>query len=115
LYIFDSRDLLTLASRLTPDPFPYSYYNAYLNLPETQAAIGAYQNFSTSSTAVGQAFAVTGDDNREAGTIEALRKLLDQGIYVVLFAGDADYKYAPRPFYSTHTNRPLAATGSAAK
>ncbi|EHL01915.1 putative Carboxypeptidase S1 like protein B [Glarea lozoyensis 74030] len=76
---------------LTPDPFPYSYYTSYLNTPELQAAIGAYQNFSTSSNAVYTAFTATGDDNREAGTIEALQKLIKQGINVVLFAGDADY------------------------
>jgi hypothetical protein len=75
-----------------PDPFPYGYYTDYLNTPELQAAIGAYQNFSMSSDAVGTAFAATGDDNREAGTIEALQKLIKQGINVVLFAGDADYK-----------------------
>lgn len=77
---------------LVPDPFPYSYYNAYLNTEKVQEAIGAYQNFSTSSDAVYQAFTATGDDNREAGTVEALRKLVEQGINVILFAGDADYK-----------------------
>ncbi|KAH8658852.1 Alpha/Beta hydrolase protein [Tricladium varicosporioides] len=76
---------------LTPDPFPYSYYNAYLNSPTVQKAIGAYQNFSTSSNAVYTAFTATGDDGRESGTIEAIRKLLDQGVQVMLFAGDADY------------------------
>jgi carboxypeptidase C (cathepsin A) len=74
-----------------PDPFPYEYYVSYLNTPEVQAAIGAYQNFSESSESVSQAFTATGDDNREFGTIEALKKLLDQGIYVFLYAGDADY------------------------
>lgn len=76
-----------------PDPFPYRYYVDYLNTPEVQAAIGAFQNFSESSEAVYQAFTATGDDNREYGTVEALKRLLDQGIYVFLYAGDADYKY----------------------
>ncbi|TVY56338.1 Carboxypeptidase S1-like protein [Lachnellula cervina] len=76
---------------LQPDPFPYAFYVDYLNTPEVQKAIGAYQNYSESSSAVGNAFSVTGDDNREIGTIEALKKLLDQGIYVLLYAGDADY------------------------
>jgi hypothetical protein len=58
-----------------------------------QAAIGAYQNYSESSEAVYQAFTATGDDNRECGTIEALKKLLDQGVYVFLYARDANYKY----------------------
>lgn len=68
------------------------YYVEYLNTPEVQSAIGAYQNFSESSNAVYYAFTATGDDNREAGTIEAIKKLLDQGITVMLYAGDADYK-----------------------
>ncbi|TVY15452.1 Carboxypeptidase S1-like protein, partial [Lachnellula arida] len=76
---------------LQPDPFPYAFYVDYLNTPEVQKAIGAYQNYSESSNTVGNAFSVTGDDNREIGTIEALKKLLDQGIYVLLYAGDADY------------------------
>ncbi|TAQ83628.1 hypothetical protein B7494_g8049 [Chlorociboria aeruginascens] len=76
---------------LTPDPFPYGFYVSYLNTPEVQSAIGAYQNFSESSNAVYVDFTGTGDDNREVGTIEAIRKLLKQGVYVVLYAGDADY------------------------
>lgn len=47
---------------LTPDPFPYSFYTSYLNTPEVQAAIGAYQNFTQSSNAVYNAFTATGDD-----------------------------------------------------
>ncbi|RDL39293.1 uncharacterized protein BP5553_03633 [Venustampulla echinocandica] len=74
-----------------PDPFPYSYYQDYLNTPKVQSAIGAFQNISGSSSAVYNAFTATGDDSRESGTIEALRKLVAQGVNVVLFAGDADY------------------------
>ena len=77
---------------LYPDPFPYSFYPPYLNSPEVQTAIGAYQNFSESSEAVNEAFTSTGDGNRESGTIEALRKLLTQNITVMLYAGDVDYK-----------------------
>ncbi|KAF1845149.1 carboxypeptidase S1 [Cucurbitaria berberidis CBS 394.84] len=76
---------------LTPDPFPYSYYVDYLNTPEVQKAIGAYQNFSESSSTVSSAFTNTGDDDRESGTIEACRKLLDAGVQVMLYYGDADY------------------------
>lgn len=78
---------------LRPDPFPYSFYVAYLNSPKVQAAIGAYQNFSESSNSAYQAFISTGDDNREVGTIEALRKLIKQNATVMLYAGDADYKF----------------------
>ena len=74
---------------LTPDPFPYSYYVEYLNTPEVQSAIGAFQNFSESSGTVSNAFGNTGDDDRESGTIEACRKLLDAGVQVMLYYGDA--------------------------
>jgi carboxypeptidase C (cathepsin A) len=74
---------------LTPDPFPYSYYVKYLNTPEVQKAIGAYQNFSESSSTVGAAFSNTGDDDRESGTIEACRKLLDAGVQLTIYYGDA--------------------------
>lgn len=80
---------------LKPDPFPYSFYVSYLNSPKVQAAIGAYQNFSESSNSVYQAFTATGDDNREIGTIEALRALIKQNVTVMLYAGDADYKFVP--------------------
>jgi carboxypeptidase D len=39
---------------LYPDPFPYSFYVNYLNTPEVQKAIGAYQNFSESNGFVGE-------------------------------------------------------------
>lgn len=74
---------------LTPDPFPYSFYVDYLNRPEVQAAIGAYQNFSEFSGTVGNSFGSTGDDDRESNTIEDVRKLLDDGVQVVMYAGDA--------------------------
>ncbi|KAK6218190.1 holocytochrome c synthase [Pestalotiopsis sp. IQ-011] len=76
---------------LTPDPFPYSFYVDYLNTPEVQAAIGAFQNFSESSNTVYTAFSNTGDDDRESDTIENVRKLLDAGIQVIMYYGDADF------------------------
>ena len=76
---------------LTPDPFPYSFYVDYLNTPTVQAAIGAYVNFSESNNAVSTDFGSTGDDDRESSTIEDVRKLLEQGIAVSLYFGDADY------------------------
>ncbi|KAI1434371.1 alpha/beta-hydrolase [Xylaria sp. CBS 124048] len=77
---------------LVPDPFPYGFYNAYLNTPHVQAGIGAFINF-TSNNVVGEAFDDTGDDGRESGTIEALQALLHHtGITTIaLYAGDADY------------------------
>ncbi|KAI0133877.1 carboxypeptidase S1 [Xylariales sp. AK1849] len=76
---------------LTPDPFPYSFYVDYLNTPEVQAAIGAFQNFSESSETVSSAFGNTGDDDRESGTIEAVRQLLEAGVQVTMYYGDADF------------------------
>jgi len=76
---------------LQPDPFPYLFYVQYLNTPEVQSAIGAYQNFSESSSTVSTAFGTTGDDGRELNTVEDMRKLLDQGVTVMMYTGDADY------------------------
>jgi carboxypeptidase C (cathepsin A) len=76
---------------LTPDPFPYRYFVDYLNLPEVQKAVGAFQNFSTSSDTVGNAYSNTGDDSRPSGTIAACQKLLEAGVQVVMYYGDADY------------------------
>ncbi|ESZ93510.1 serine carboxypeptidase [Sclerotinia borealis F-4128] len=88
--IYSGRDEYDVRE-LTPDPFPYSHYTSYLNTPKVQAAIGAYQNFTGSSNTVYNAFTATGDDDRESGTIEAVRTLLNQGVYVAMMAGDADY------------------------
>lgn len=76
---------------LTPDPFPYNYYPDYLNSPDVQQAIGAVVNFTDSSDIVYTAFASTGDDAREAGTIDDLTTLVAAGVNVVLYVGDADY------------------------
>ncbi|KAK3660881.1 hypothetical protein LTR56_000639 [Elasticomyces elasticus] len=71
--------------------FPYTFFVHYLNSEKVQAAVGAFVNYSESSSTVSAAFTTTGDDDRESGTIEALQKLLKQGVYFVEFAGDADY------------------------
>ena len=76
---------------LSPDPFPYEYYVDYLNSPAVQEAIGAFQNFSESNDAVSTAFGTTGDDAREVSTVEDIRKLLEQGVTVMMYTGDADY------------------------
>ena len=76
---------------LEPDPFPPTFYIDYLNTDSVQAAIGAYVNFSESSTPVGNAFGSTGDDDREIGTVEALKALIKQGVKLVMYFGDADY------------------------
>lgn len=76
---------------LTPDPFPYEFYVDYLNTASVQAAIGAYVNFTESSNAVYEAFSSTGDDSRLSHTTQDVAKLLEKGVTVVMYAGDADY------------------------
>jgi carboxypeptidase D len=82
--VYDMREL-------DPDPFPYNFYRTYLNNPEVLAAIGAYVNYSSFNLAVGLGFSNTGDKTRESGIIEDLRSLVNAGVTVALYAGDADY------------------------
>lgn len=86
--IYSGRDEYDVRE-LTPDPFPYGFFANYLNSPKVQAAIGAYQNFSESSGTVGTSFGSTGDDDRESGTIQDVKKLLEAGVQVVMYFGDA--------------------------
>lgn len=88
--IYSGRDEYDMRE-LSPDPFPYEYFVQYLNTPEVQKAIGAYQNYSESSGTVSSAFGNTGDDDRESGTIEACKRLLAAGVQLTLYYGDADY------------------------
>lgn len=101
----------------TPDAlmnrFPPRFYVAYLNTAIVQIAIGAFQNFTESSAAVGDAFNTTGDDGREDGTIADMLELLEQGItvrlptsyilaipylqQVMMYTGDADYNCMAHP------------------
>ena len=64
--------------------FPPEFYVAYLNTPVVQSAIGAFQNFTEYSAAVGDAFNITGDDGREDGTVADMLQLLRQGVTVCL-------------------------------
>ncbi|KAI5258829.1 putative carboxypeptidase 2 [Aureobasidium subglaciale] len=90
LDVFALRDEYDIRE-LSPDPFPPTFYVDYLNSPMVQEAIGAYVNFSESNSAVSSAFGSTGDDDREDGTIEALKSLVHDNMTIVLYAGDADY------------------------
>lgn len=90
LDIYANRDEYDIRE-LQPDPFPPTFYVDYLNSGAFQAAVGAYVNFSESSSVVGNAFGSTGDDDRVDGTVEAMSALISQNLTVVMFFGDADY------------------------
>ena len=74
-----------------PDPFPPTYYIDYLNSPHVQSAIGAFVNYSESNTAVATAFGTTGDDDREIGTVAAVKRILASNVSLTMYFGDADY------------------------
>jgi hypothetical protein len=101
---------------LSPDPFPYAFYIAYLNSPTVQAAIGAYQNYSESSGTVGSAFGSTGDDARQVSTLSDIRSLLRKNVTVMLYTGDVSTCLKQAGLLSNMPFRPTTiATGSAAK
>ncbi|GJC81423.1 carboxypeptidase S1 B [Colletotrichum liriopes] len=77
---------------LAPEPYPAPNFVAYLNRADVQAAIGASNNFSSASVQTSIAFSSTGDDSRTGALItRSMTNLLQQGITVALFTGDADY------------------------
>jgi len=101
---------------LTPDPFPYTFYVDYLNNATVQAAIGAYTNFSESSSITSTAFGSTGDDAREIGVTAAVEYLVDHNVTVVLYFGTADYNcnhFGGEAFSETLSNVPGYTNGSA--
>lgn len=93
--------------------FPPEFFIAYLNTPIVQSAIGAFQNYTEYSVAVGDAFNTTGDDGREDGTVADMLDLLEQDItvcfltfyvsvksyspQVMMYTGDADYNCIGHP------------------
>lgn len=90
LDVYANRDEYDIRE-LQPDPFPPTFYVDYLNSGAFQSAIGAYVNFSESSSVVGNAFGSTGDDDRVDGTVEDMSGLISSNLTVVMFFGDADY------------------------
>lgn len=72
------------------DPTPPKYFNAYLNLPDVQQALGVDLNYTQSNDDIYYAFARTGDFAYPI-FIEDLEEIIDSGIRVSLFYGDADY------------------------
>ncbi|KAK8041633.1 Alpha/Beta hydrolase protein [Apiospora rasikravindrae] len=77
--------------QLAPDPFPYTFFEDYLNTQKVQKALGVYTNFTKSNTLVARAFRGTGDDARDVNVADDLRFLLERNVTVALYAGDADF------------------------
>lgn len=75
-----------------PNPFPSAFFVSYLNRADVQKAIGATTNFTQASVQTFLAFNSTGDDSRTGELVmQSLRSLVQQGVTVALFTGDADY------------------------
>ena len=72
------------------DPDPPGYFEDYLNLPEVQNAIGVNLNYTKVNNDIYWAFQETGDIIYP-NFIEDLEMLLDAGVRVSLYYGDADY------------------------
>lgn len=72
------------------DPDPPNYFEDYLNLPEVQNAIGVNLNYTEANDDISWAFQETGDFVYP-NFIEDLEMLLDAGVRVSLYYGDADY------------------------
>ncbi|KZF19851.1 putative carboxypeptidase S1 [Xylona heveae TC161] len=72
------------------DPTPPTYFADYLNLPHVQDAIGVNLNYTESNDEIYFAFQQTGDFVYP-NFIEDLEYLLQQGLRVALYYGDADY------------------------
>lgn len=63
---------------------------AYLNQPEVQDALGVASNYTSDNAAIMFAFFQSGD-GALGGFLEDVAELVDAGVDVLLFHGDADY------------------------
>ncbi|KAF2096817.1 peptidase S10, serine carboxypeptidase [Rhizodiscina lignyota] len=72
------------------DPTPPGYFADYLNIGSVQEALGVSLNYTDSNNDIYWAFQSTGDFVYEYFT-EDLEMLLDAGVRVSLYYGDADY------------------------
>ena len=73
-----------------PESFPSSLYLEYLNNRSVQTAIGSIVNFTSNSSPVYNAFAMTGDFQRQP-LVPKLAALLSRGVRIGLIYGDRDY------------------------
>ncbi|KAI8062262.1 carboxypeptidase S1, CPD-S1 [Gongronella butleri] len=66
-----------------------STYEKFLTLQSTMTAIGAKSKYSECSNTAGAKFGPTGDDSRNFA--DHVGNLLNNGVQVLLYSGDADY------------------------
>lgn len=78
------------ARQLFPVPFPSKFHRRYLNTAVVQSALGVFTNYTFMSTLVDSALSLGGDYMRELQSSETIRQLVDAGVTVALYAGDAD-------------------------
>jgi len=72
------------------DPTPPSYFEDYLNQAEVQNALGVNLNYSDYGALVGEGFVDSGDFVYTE-ILDDLEGLLNKGVKIFLYAGDADY------------------------
>nr|POE90644.1 carboxypeptidase s1 like a [Quercus suber] len=72
------------------DPTPPSFFIDYLNLPHVQNALGVNLNYTESNGDIYYAFQSTGDF-ASFNLIKDLEDVLNSGVRVSLYYGDADY------------------------
>lgn len=72
------------------DPTPPAYFVDFLNMASTQDALGVNLNYTESNDEIYFAFQQTGDFVYP-NFIQDIEMLLDNGVRVALFYGDADY------------------------
>jgi carboxypeptidase C (cathepsin A) len=72
------------------DPTPPEYFADYLNLPAVQQALGVDLNYTESNDEIYYAFQNTGDFIYNE-FVSDLGHIIDSGVRVVLYYGDADY------------------------
>lgn len=84
-------DVRRLANDTTP--FPPKHYEGYLAKPAVRAALGVAITYVYGSPVVYSGFTWAADNARAGrSSVENLRWLLDQGVAVSLYVGDADYR-----------------------
>lgn len=72
------------------DPTPPGYFPDYLNMASVQDALGVSLNYTESNNDISWAFQSTGDFVYEY-FLKDIEDLLDAGVRVALYYGDADY------------------------